>query len=109
MTKKDSKYYKTLRKQKAIVDRLQLGEISAKCKLKKVIVADISPSIVPPAAVFVHESVPVSPAAIPLFAIGSLISIIPDTSQRGYKSIRVIGKIISVNQSEDGIYLYDVH
>ena len=72
-------------------------------------VADISPSIVPPAAVSFYESVPISRAAIPLFAIGDLISIISDNSQRGYKSIRVIGQIISFNQSEDGIYLYDVH
>ena len=87
----------------------QLEECSAKLKLKRAMVAIISPSIVSPVPVSVHEYVPVSPAAIPLFAIGDLISIIPDTSQRGYKSIRVIGKITSVNRSEDGIYLYDVH
>ena len=82
---------------------------SVKRKLKRAKAAAISPSIIPPAAVSAYESVPVSHAAIPLFATGDLISIIPDTSQRGYKSIRVIGKITSVNRSEDGIYLYDVH
>ena len=62
-------------------------------------VADISPQTALPVVVFVHEAVPVSPAAIPLFAAGDLISIIPDTSQGGYKIIRVIGYITSVNRS----------
>ena len=83
--------------------------MNANNKLKRTMVADFSPSTVPPEAVFVHESVSISHAAIPLFAIGFLILIISDTSQRGYKGIRVIGKIISVDQSEDGIHRYDVH
>ena len=72
--------------------------MNANSELKRTMVADISPQTALPAAVFVHESVPVSHAAIPLFAIGDLTSIIPDTSQRGYKSIRVIGQMISVNR-----------
>ena len=97
-----------LQKQKHLAKRLRLDEVKAKFKLKA-LVDDIYPPTVPPAAVSVLESVPISPAAIPVFAIGSLISIIPDTSQRGYTLIKVIGLIISINQSAGGIYLYDFH
>ena len=106
--KKDNKYYNTLRKQKPLAKRSHLDKVRENFKLKSM-VADISPPTALPAAVSVNESIPVSFVAIPLFAIGDLISIIPDTSQRVYKSIKVIGLIISINQSAGGIYLYDFH
>jgi len=79
---KDNKHYNTLRKQKGLAKRSQLDKVNANNKLKRTMVADISPSIVLPAAVSAYESVPISRAAIPLFAIGDLISIISDNSQR---------------------------
>jgi hypothetical protein len=44
---------------------------------------------------------------VALFAVGSHVSIISDTSQRGYRSNRVFGKVTAVNRSEIGTYLYD--
>ena len=44
-----------------------------------------------------------------LFAVGSHVSIVSDTSQRGYKCNRVFGKVTAVNSSADGTNLYDVH
>jgi hypothetical protein len=46
---------------------------------------------------------------VALFAVGSHVSIISDTSQRGYRSNRVFGKVTAVYLSADGTYLYDVH
>jgi len=87
-----------LQRQKALAKKLQLDKVNANNKLKRTMVADISPSIVPPAAVSVYESIPISRAAIPLFAIGDLISIIPDTSQRGYKCNRIQGIVCALNR-----------
>jgi len=63
--------------------------------------------------IFPFAPIPIEPifptAAVPKFALNTYVSIIPDTSLRGYLCNKIIGKIISVNRSEDGIYLYDVH
>ena len=48
-----------------------------------------------------------SPAVFALFVLGDSVLIIPDTSQRGYKSNRIFGKVTAVNRSADGTYLYD--
>ena len=66
---KDRKHYKMLQKQKCLAKKLRLNKVNANNKLKRAMIADISPQTALPAAVFLHESVPVSPAAIPLFLV----------------------------------------
>jgi len=55
----------------------------------------------------VYEYVTASPVDVALYAVDDRVLIIPDTSQKGYKSNRVIGKVTAVNRSADGTYLYD--
>ena len=69
--------------------------------------AHTSGSAPPPSAKSFDEYVTVSPADVALFAVGSHVSIISDTSQRAYKGNRVFGKVTAVNLSADGAYLYD--
>jgi hypothetical protein len=108
VTKKDKKYYRKLYKQRALDEKVRFAEVYANRSLKKA----VSPQSVPPVAVSLTESVyfcsrrpyfrfchpplpsaksfdeyvTVSPADVARFAVGSHVSIISDTSQRGYKS-----------------------
>jgi hypothetical protein len=128
VNKKDRKYYRKLQKQRDLDEKLRLVEVRANLNFKKA----VSPQSVPPVAVSLTESVSisvhdahtsgsapppsaksfdeyvtVSPADVALFAVGSYVSIISDTSQRGYKGNRVFGKVTAVYLSADGTYLYD--
>ena len=129
VTKKDNKYYKTLYKQSSWW-KITIGWSSCKPEFQKSSFSSKCPSCrcfsswicvyscsrrpyfrfsPPPSAKSFDEYVTVSPADVALFAVGSHVSIISDTSQRGYKSNRVFGKVTAVYLSADGTYLYDVH
>ena len=119
VTKKDNKYYKSLFKQRSLDKKVDLAEASANLNLKRA----FSLQSVPPVAVSLPESVSisvhdahtsgsaiphpksfdeyvtVSPADVALFAVGSHVSIISDTSQRAYKGNRVFGKVTAGNRS----------
>ena len=107
VTKKDNKYYKKLYKQKDNDKKVQLAEAGANQNLKRAFSlqsvplsisvndAHTSGSATPtlPSAESFDEYVTVSPADVAIFAVGSHVSIISDTSQRGYMSNRVFGKV----------------
>ena len=107
--KKDNKYYKLLAKQKAADKKTERQDRFSKFHGKRALDSEISLQIPTTNTVAPKPYIPVSSAAAAKFAVNTYISIIPDTSQRGYKSNRVYGRITAVNRSADGTYLYDVY
>ena len=96
-TKKDIKYYKGLYKQKAADRKRHLQACSSNLKLKRAADRESSLPSLPPASVSVNASTTYSEADA-IYAVGTYVSITPDTSDRGYKCNKINGKVTAVHQ-----------
>ena len=108
-TKKDSKYYKGLSKQKAAGRKRHLQDCTSSRKLRRATDRESSLPSLPPVPVCVYASTTTSSVAGATCATGTHASTTPDTSGRGYKCSKASGKTTAVHRAGDGTYLYDVH
>ena len=96
--KKDKAFYYMQSKQKIIKRKKQLQEARQKLYLQRAEVKKNLPLDATPLAVSVHTSSHTATVADAIFAVGSLVSIIPDSSDRGYKCNKISGKVTAVHQ-----------
>jgi hypothetical protein len=97
--KKDIKYYKGLYKQKAADRKRHLQDCSSNRKLKR---AADRESLLKNPTIFPLAPIPTEPifptAAVPKFALNTYVSIIPDTSLRGYLCNEIQGIVCALNR-----------
>ena len=97
--KKDIKYYKGLYKQKAADRKRHLQDCSSNRKLKR---AADRESLLKNPTKFPLAPIPTEPifptAAVPKFALNTYVSIIPDTSLRGYLCNKIQGIVCALNR-----------
>jgi hypothetical protein len=102
--------YRKLDKERNIARKKYTGEHNNRTKLKRSFDQEASPSNLSPEAISVQAFfTPIPISTVALYEIGTMVSILSDTSERGYKCIKINGKITAVYRSDEGTHLYDVH
>ena len=92
--KKDKKYYNLITKQKASEKKKQRQD--RLCKINGEREAQKNPTIFPLAPIPIEPIFPT--AAVPKFALNTYVSIIPDTSLRGYLCNEIQGIVCALNR-----------
>ena len=92
--KKDNKYYNLITKQKASEKKKQRQD--RLCKINGEREAQKNPTIFPLAPIPTEPIFPT--AAVPKFALNTYVSIIPDTSLRGYLCNKIQGIVCALNR-----------
>ena len=92
--KKDKKYYNLITKQKASEKKKQRQD--RLCKINGEREAQKNPTIFPLAPIPIEPIFPT--AAVPKFALNTYVSIIPDTSLRGYLCNKIQGIVCALNR-----------
>ena len=92
--KKDNKYYNLITKQKASEKKKQRQD--RLCKINGERESQTNPTIFPLAPIPTEPIFPT--AAVPKFALNTYVSIIPDTSLRGYLCNKIQGIVCALNR-----------
>ena len=92
--KKDNKYYNLIAKQKVSGKKKQRQDSLSKLHSKRE--AQTNPTIFPLAPIPIEPIFPT--AAVPKFALNTYVSIIPDTSLRGYLCNKIQGIVCALNR-----------
>jgi hypothetical protein len=105
-SKRDYKYYYNQRKLKTLSrkkdNKISLEKFRSKKTLPNEETIHIPQLITLPSSPVIQST----PVTGPLFSIGTYVSIIPDTSQRGYKCNRIQGRISGINLSPEDQLLF---
>jgi len=97
-TKKDSKYYRGLSKQKAADRKRHLQDCSSNRKLKRAADRELTNQVPQLIVLPVTTTAQTPPATVPKFAVNTYVSIIPDTSLRAYLCNKIQGIVCALNR-----------